>query len=248
MALTTSAVESDIVGYMGNALDNDFGAKAMVIPFANVGQADKSFKLADIKPVVAGDNVSESDLINAISFQRLDNSGYTIDGSDRFWDGTKWTTFNGEDKSNETYAPGAGLWVYNASYNPSTFECGAVNLQSSGKVIEENVIVDLDNDFGAVFIGNPFPVAIKISSIIPYVTEGSVAANTISFQKLDNSGYTVTDSDRFWDGSKWTTFAGADMSNDTLAAGESVWIYNTNYDSTTFECIPGKVRFVAPTF
>ena len=230
---------------MANGLDDNYGAKATVIPFANIGQTDRSFKLANIKPI-NGSNITPEAMINAVYFQLLDNGGYTIADSDRFWDGSKWTTVSGSDMSDETYAPGAGLWMYNVSYNPTTWDCGIVSLQSSGEVITENVIANLDDNYGAVFIGNPFPAALKLSDIIPLVSEGTIPANTIYFQKLDNGGYTVNDSDRFWDGSKWTTVSGSDMSDETLAPGEGVWMYNVNYDPTTWECVPATVRFVAP--
>lgn len=232
---------------MGKALDNDFGAKAVVVPFANVGSVDGSFKLRDIKPI-AIEKVTEADLINAISFQRLDAGGLTIDGTDRVWDGSKWALFDGTDKSDETYVPGAGVWMFNGSYNPSSWECGIVDLQSSGQVIQENVIADLDNDFGAVFVGNPFATPIKLSNIIPYVEEGAIAPGAVSFQKLDAGGLTVDGTDRVWDGSKWTLFDGTDKSDETLEPGEGVWMFNGNYDEKTWACIPGKVRFVAPEF
>jgi len=245
VAVAEGITSANIVGYMSNALDSEFGSKAMVVPFANVGATAGEFKLSDITPK-AIDIVSAEDLIGAISFQLLNGAGETIDGSDRVWDGEKWATFEGEDKSDETYAPGAGIWMSNSSYDPDTWECGVVDLQSAGEVIQENVIADMDGEFGSVFVGNPFPTALKLSDIIPYTTDGAAPADVISFQKLNGAGETIENSDRVWNGEKWVTFEGEDASDETLAPGEGIWLSNSNYDPDTWECIPGKVRFVAP--
>lgn len=226
------------MGYASGQLDDDYGSKIIGAQFADCADANGKIALKNIKPIPGG-NLTADDLINNISFQILNNWGGTVEGSDRFWDGSKWIDENNNDKSEETYDAGQGFCVYNVA-DPDE---GSVTLQSSGQVITSDVVVPLDDDFGSVMVANSYPIEIKLSSLLPQTASEADMANNISFQKINNWGGTVDGSDRFWNGSKWVDEHNNDCSNETLAAGEGICVYNSVDPDDGLIAL----RFVAPT-
>ena len=79
-------------------LDDNGGAVAVANPYPI------SVALADIVPTC--ESMSAEDLAGSIEIQTLDNAGYTVDSF--VWNGEGW-----EGDDNTTFAPGAGLWVFN---------------------------------------------------------------------------------------------------------------------------------------
>lgn len=91
------------------ALDDNGGAVAVANPFPI------SVALADIVPTC--DTISADELAGSIEIQTLDNAGRTVDSY--VWNGEGW-----EGDDNTSFAPGAGLWVFNL-----IGDSGAVNLR-----------------------------------------------------------------------------------------------------------------------
>ena len=226
-----------IVGYASGELDNDYGNVIIGAQFKDVADANGKISLSSIVPEPKG-NLSASDLAYNVNFQLLNNWGGTVEGSVRIWDGSKWTTEADQDASAEKYDAAVGFCVANQA-DPDE---GAVFLRSSGEVSKEDVVVALDDDFGNILAANPYPVAIKLSSLLPQSTYTDLGYN-VNFQKLNNWGGTVDGSVRIWDGTKWTTEDNQDASNDLILPGEGICIANqVDPDDGAV-----TLRFTAPT-
>ena len=210
-----------MVGYAGSQLDNDYGSIIIGAQFGDVADVNGKISLANVAPIAEGE-LTADDLIGNITFQLLNNFGGTVEGSDRIWNGTKWTDESGVDMSSDSYDAGQGLCVYNAA-DP---DVGKVLFRTSGQVNEFDVIVKLDDDFGSVLIANPYPSQVKLSSMIPTSDSEDIAGN-VTFQKVNNFGGTIEGSDRIWNGTKWTMEDGSDASDEVLAPGEGICVYNS---------------------
>ncbi len=216
----------NLVGYAQSALDTDYGAVMTSAQFVDVASTDGSISLNAIKPA-AGVGVDTAYLVE---IQILDNAGYTTEDS-YLWNGATWEAASGDDVSKVTFAPGQGLWVMSSIGE-------AAGLQSSGKVGTSDVDFDLDEDYGAAAIGNPFPTAVALNDILPIVDAGVDASYLIEIQILDNAGYT-TENSYLWNGSSWEAASGADVSTITFAPGQGLWVMSSIG-------APAALRFPAP--
>ena len=183
--------------------------------FTDVAAADGSITLSNLVPV-AGEGVETA---YSVEVQILDNVGYTTD-ADYMWNGSSWdNVLTGEDASDVTIPAGQGLWVAN-------FVGESVGFQSSGRVPTSDLNAALDTDFGAVAIGNPFPVSVTLGDIVPLAAEGVETAYSVEIQILDNAGYT-TEADYMWNGSSWeNVLTSEDASQVTFPAGQGLWVAN----------------------
>ena len=193
----------------------DYGAVMTGAQFCNVSSEDGSISLNNLVPVAD----SSIDTAYSIIIQLLDDAGSTTD-ADYTWDGEKWTDTNtGAEVKDVTFGVGQGLWVYN-------FTGEDVKLQSAGQVITSDIDVPLSLDYGAVAVGNCFPVPVSLNDLVPLADEAVDTSYSVIIQILDDSGST-TDADYTWDGEKWTnTNTGAEVTDVSFAAGQGLWVYN----------------------
>ena len=76
-------------------------------------------------------------------------------------------------------APGSSFWIQ--------CDTTGVTLQSAGQVPSSDVSITL-NDTGVTVVGNPFPTAVKLNTVIAQgAGDGEVSLNT-----LDAGGYTLS--------------------------------------------------------
>ena len=207
---------ANTVGYNGSALDEEYGAVITGPQFVTPGGS--AFLLTNLVLV------SEADTAGNIEIQTLNNWGGTEE--DYVWDGTKWIDGNTSDPVTDiTFAPGQGLWVFN-----NTGE--AVTFRSLGEVNASDVTYQLDENYGAVAVVNPYPTDIALDDIT-LITEADIAGN-IEIQTLNNWGGTG-DEDYVWDGAKWIDGnTGDPVSNVTFAPGKGLWIYNNAGEAVGF--------------
>lgn len=164
-----------IVGYSSNKLQN--GITIATSQFKNIGIEGTKFDIADIKPNTYG-----------TAFYQTDS--YGIPGTMYTWTdcgGPDWDTPDvWVDESNEIidskeFTVGDGLVILGSSTDDA--------IQSAGEVMQEDVVFELRN--GLTFVGNPFPVSVKVCDLLPN-------AYGVAFYKVDSYGipqtmYTYTD-------------------------------------------------------
>lgn len=197
----------NVVGYAQSQLDNDYGAVMTGAQFVDCN-GEGSISLSAITPVAAATPVA--DLAGCIEIQTLDNAGLTVDSY--VWNGEGW-----EGDENATFASGTGLWVFN-----SVGAEDVVSIQTAGMVSTDDVIVSLDNDYGAVAVANPFPIAVALAEILPEsdaLTAEELAGN-VEIQTLDNAGLTIDS--YVWNGDGWEGDG-----NKTFKPGTGLWVFNS---------------------
>ena len=213
---------------------NFLAGNTMYTPmFAGIG--DTEYSIQDIQPV--GPKVPDgSALANAITRQKLNAQG----GGDGYvyW----WMDYDDEDE--EEYELG---WKRPAFFNDATitFKSGeafwlkmpataACTLQFNGEVRKGNSYLLLRQ--GNTAVGNPTPVTINVSDILPVgdnVPDGSTLANAITLQKLTATGggegyvywwmdYDDEDEEEYEYG--WKRPAFFTDCTITLAPGEGIWV------------------------
>ena len=221
------------VGYLNKALGENF--QAVAPSFRSIG-VDGAL-LSQIK--VEGVEESKSDYY--VTIQMLDDMGVAVGFYD-WWHGGRaphktdgWYEGNDLiDADNDVeLAKGQGLWV--------TAVEGAY-LVSSGEVLEEDVLVELEENFQMV--ANPFPAATGLSKIKIDGVEESKSDYYVTIQMLDDMGVAVGFYD-WWHGGRaphktdgW--YEGNDLidaDNDVeIEAGQALWITAVEGATITFEC------------
>lgn len=198
--------------------------------FVNISANDGTISLGAIKPLAGGD----VDTGYLVEIQILDNAGLTTEDA-YTWNGAFWeNTLTGVDASEVPFAPGQGLWVMSSIGE-------AAGLQSVGKVGTADVDFALDTDYGAVAAGNPFPVAVALTDMLPIAGAGVDTGYLVEIQLLDNAGLT-TDDAYTWNGTSWeNTLTGADASDVTFDPGQGLWIMSSIGEAAV-------IRFPAPEF
>ena len=197
--------------------------------FLTVG--DDTISLNDITP--KGDGV-----VDTVEIQTLTSAGFTdksyswIDYAGEGWDETGWIDNKAEMGDyyelvkNVTFPAGAGLWVFGAA---------ELSLQTAGQVNTSDVVVNLRA--GATATGNPYPVAVKLSEILPV---GDGAVDTVEIQTLDAAGY--TDKSYSWidyAGEGWDEIGWIDnkaemgdyyelVTDVTFPAGTGLWVFGAD--------------------
>ena len=207
---------SFLVGYAQSGLKS--GATMVTPQFMNVSAEE--MPLTSIVPT--GDDLSDN-----VNIQTLNNAGYTVKSytwNDWMYDDACWVdddTF--EAAENVSFAFGQGLWTVGSSSDQG--------VQSAGRVCKDDAVMQLQS--GATGIGNPFPVPVALTDIIP---EGDDLSDNVNIQTLNNAGYTVksyTWNDWMYDDACWVdddTFEAAE--DVTFIAGEGLWVVgssNTQY-------------------
>jgi len=220
-----------VVGYAQSELKAGFSAAgSQFVPISGEGT-----DLCDIVPTGYNKNTYVG---GSIAIQSLDANGYTVSGSQYYWyddeDGTGW--FDGSDeevvRGQVTFSPGEAVWV-NAN---SATEA----LQSSGEVANGSIDVYLRAGFKLVC--NPTPVAVPFNDdnnngkfIAPMgYNVDTYVGGSISVQKLDKDGYTVSGSQYYWyddeDGTAWFDGSDEEVEGEVLNPGEAIWV---NANSTS---------------
>ena len=197
--------------------------------FLNIGPTT-SMPITSFVPV--GD-----DTYNHVEIQTLDNAGYTVDSyvwtdeGGENWDQTGWVDGDNNIVTDVSFAPGQGLWVFGSA--------STQGLQAAGLVGKSDVVVSLRA--GASGVGNPFPVSINISDILP---EGEDTYNHVEIQTLDNAGYTVDsyvwtdEGGENWDQTGWVDGDNNIVTDVSFAPGQGLWVYGSSSAQ--------KLRFPAP--
>ena len=197
--------------------------------FLTVGE--ETILLNDIKPV--GDGAADT-----VEIQTLDAAGRTdkrymwIDYAGPDWDQAGWIDNNAEMGdyyelvTDVTFPAGAGLWVFGAD---------GLSIQSAGQVNTNDVEIELRA--GATAIGNPYPMAVALSDILPL---GDGVSDTVEIQTLDAAGRTdkrymwIDYAGEDWDQAGWID-NNAEMgdyyklvTDVTFPAGAGLWVFGAD--------------------
>ena len=174
-----------IVGYAGNNLVNGF--KAIAPSFVALAEKDgvKGFWLTQVVPGGAEQYTASA---NPIALQTLDAMGNAAQ-SFSYHKGDTARAYKNFDgwylgvtaikPENDVFFPvGTGLWVSGAD---------SLTITTAGEVLKDSVRADLVDGFRLV--ANPFPVAVKLTNIVPSGAEQYTASvNPIALQTLDAMG------------------------------------------------------------
>ena len=221
------------VGYMNKELAENF--QAVAPSFRTIGV--DGCLLSQIK--VEGVEEAKNDYY--VTIQMLDDMGVAVGFYD-WWHGGRaphktdgWyegsTLIEGDD--DVELSKGQGLWV--------TAVEGAY-LVSSGEVLEEDVLIELEENFQMV--ANPFPAATYLSKVKIDGVEEAKNDYYVTIQMLDDMGVAVGFYD-WWHGGRaphktdgWyegsTLIEGED--DVEIAAGQALWITAVEGATITFEC------------
>lgn len=223
------------MGYLSKELANDYQAVAPC--FRSIGV--DGYKLSDLKV----EGVEESKTEYFVEIQMLDDMGTPVAYYD-WWHGGRaphnkgdgWyegsTIIEGED--DVELVKGQGLWIQAVE--------GAY-LVSSGEVLNENVLIELADDYQMV--ANPFPTSIGLSNVKVGGVEESKTEYFVEIQMLDDMGTPVAYYD-WWHGGRaphnkgdgWyegsTIIEGED--DIELAPGQALWIQAVEGATITFNC------------
>ncbi len=210
----------------------------MVTPqFLTVGE--ETISLNDIKPI--GDGAADKVEIQTLdAYGRTDKSYMWIDYAGEGWDESGWIDNNlglvgdyYELVTDVTFPAGAGLWIFGADQ---------LTIQSAGQVNTSDVTVELRA--GASAIGNPFPIAVALTDILPV---GDGAADKVEIQTLD--AYGRTDKSYMWidyAGEGWDESGWIDnnlglvgdyyelVTDVTFPAGAGLWVFGAEGLSIRF--------------
>ena len=214
------AVESaNIVGYANSDALSAWGATMVTPQFISVASSGSVFKLGDVKPI--GDDVADT-----VTIQILNDDGTTDISRSYTWNGSFWANDGtGADASEVSVIAGTGFWTYSNTDDETTF-------QSAGQVGVADVSFDL-SPWGAIGVGNPFPVTRTLSQIAPV---GDDTADTVTIQILNDDGTTDISRSYTWNGSAWINDGtGADASTVEVGAGVGMWVYsNSDEDASLY--------------
>ena len=163
------------------------------------------------------------DTYNNVAIQRLDSAGRTVenyvwtDAGGENWDQIGWVDDNNEIVSGVSFTSGEGLWVSGSA--------NGQGIQTAGSVGTSDVTVQLKA--GGIGTGNPFPVSVNLSDLIP---SGDDTYNNVSIQTLDSAGRTVenyvwTDAGgENWDQTGWVNDENELVSNISFQPGQGLWV------------------------
>ena len=229
--MAAQAVESDVVGYQGNALRS--GNKAMGASFAAV--TGSTLDLNDL--TVTGYDTEEG-CEGAVQVQVLDSVGMggktyswydIVDGSDVIYG---WLDSSDENipDGEVVLAPGEGLWISAPS--------DAYNLQSAGKVPTTGIAVTLRSGNKLAVNNTPVSVDLNDVTVSGYDTEegceGAVQVQVLNSVGMGGKTYSWYD---IVDGSD-IIYGWLDSSDENipdgevvLAPGEGLWV---NAPSTSY--------------
>ena len=219
LAVNADGVESGIVGYASNNLDDAGGAAAVAPQFTTVG-SETGIKLKDITPITE----TSTSLRRKVQIQLLTPFGLTA--TTYRWEGTGGKTWIAETSTTdigETEIPaGTGLWVLNTANCATTF-------QTSGAVGTSDIIQPLNDAGGAAMVGNSFPVAVKLKDIVPSTETSTSLRRKIQIQLLTPFGLTATT--YRWEGTGGKTWIAetstTDVGETEIPAGQAMWVLNT---------------------
>ena len=206
------AVESqNIVGYAGNAMDDVYGAVLVTAQFLGVG-ADE----IPLESVVPADPTTAA---WSVQLSYLTPDGGNDDDHNFLWDGEKWVDANTTAPVSGVMIPaGQGLWVNNGTGV-------AMDLRSSGEVSKKDVAFALDENYGAVGTGNPFPVPVALEDVVP--SPADALAWSVQASYLTPDGGNDDDHNFLWDGEKWVDAnTTAPVSGVMIPAGQGLWVNN----------------------
>ena len=211
---------SQFVGYAQSGLKNGGTmVTAQFIPISGVAIA-----LEDLKPI--GENTSDS-----VAVQTLDAFGYTVDNyvwNDWMYGEACWIDDDMNAAEGVTFQPGQGLWTFGATTSQG--------IQYAGKVGTADLLVQLRN--GAMGTGNPFPVEVDLSEILPV---GDNTSDSVSIQTLDAFGYTVDNyvwNDWMYSEACWIDDDMNQVENVKIQPGQGLWVFGSSTEQ--------YLRFPAP--
>ena len=218
------------------------GFRSVAAQFTQVGSVEKGFWLSS---AVINGGEKHTSTINPVSLQTLKTDGttdksytyhkadtaYSYKNFDGWYAGTKPVKV---DTATDVFFPiGTGLWLKGTDES--------LSFQTAGEVVMDSLQCDLVNGFRMV--ANPYPVAIKLSSIEIIGAEkhtstvDPVALQTLKIDGTTDKSYTYHKADtaysyKNFDG--W--YAGtkpvkADSATEvTIPAGSAVWVKSTRAD------------------
>ena len=192
----------NVVGYENTAMRK--GSSLYTPMFAQIGEAKMNIQ----KLIPQGDNVPED---GSIVLQTLNAAGMRGDVLLSWW-GDGWYDVN-DDTPDTFLDAGDAAWI--------AFPDATVSLNCAGEVKNEVVLSPLVK--GSVAIGNPYPVAVDIQTVLPVASEGEVPEDgSIVIQTLDPVGMRG-DVLLSWWGDGWY-----DVNDETpvteLDPGEGIWV------------------------
>ena len=232
--LAAFGIESaNTVGYYSSDANFRAGNTMYTPMFAGIG--DTEYSIQDILPV--GTKVPDgSSSANAITLQKLNAQGggdgylyYWMDYDDEDEEEYElgWKRPNFFTDATITFKAGEAFWLK----MPATAAC---TLQFNGEVKKGDIYMLLRQ--GNTAVGNPTPVTINVSDILPVgdnVPDGSTSAKAITLQKLNAQGggegnlyywmdYDDEDEEEYEYGWKRPNFF--TPCTMTLAPGEGIWV------------------------
>ena len=260
-----SAIESaNIVGY--SDLDTNVGgAKMKSAPFLAIGGAAGTY----VSSLTPKGYEANQDLIDGegtsgeFNIQLLTKSGgtagtysfvrsYDVD-NDEWNNDAHWVNPNGQTvvagtATDYLFPAGSGMWTIAPDYADD--DGAEYTVTSSGEVSTNDVKFVL-NVGGAKACGNPFPVGVKISSLVPtgYLSnqdliDGEGTSGEFNIQLLTKTGGTAgtyswvqsydVDGDQWNDDGHWVNPNGqvvvaGTASDYTISAGEGLWVLAPDY-------------------
>ena len=219
------------MGYAGNNLVNGF--KAIAPSFVNIAEKDgvKGFYLTQVVPSGAEKYTSTE---NKLELQTLNANGGMAEGyvyhkgdtarAYKNYDGWYYGTTAIKPENDVFFPVGTGFWVSGTA---------SMTITTSGEVVQDSLQCDLVDGFRLV--ANPFPIAIKLTQIVPSGADKHTSTeNKLELQTLNANGgmaegyvYHKGDTARAYknyDGWYYGTTAIKPENDVEIPAGASLWV------------------------
>ena len=247
------------VGYQNLGTSEGAGAVMNAIPFITLTDAtEEGYWLSDLKPQGYLNNkaLTKSGVTGQFSVQLLNENGRAIatykwahtSGKSGWQNDARWVDPNNQNvvahqaDSDYFFKMGTGLWCFAPAHNGDATAVYSYN--AAGQVCTNDVIWKLCSVAGAVAVANPYPVAIRLSSLTPtgYMNNKALTKSGVtgqfSVQLLNENGRAIAtykwahtsgksgwQNDARWvDPNNQTVVAGGE--NDlTILPGQGLWVF-----------------------
>lgn len=256
-----------VVGYQNLGTSEGAGAVMNAIPFISITDAtEEGYWLSDLKPqgYLNNKTLSKSGVAGQFSVQILNEKGAATatymwmhsSGKSGWQDNARWVDPNNQNvvahqtDSDYFFKMGTGLWCFAPAHNGDATAVYSYN--SAGEVCTNDVVWKLASVAGAVAVANPYPVAIKLSSLTPtgYLNNKTLAKSGVSgqfsVQLLNSNGAAIAtymwmhsvgkqgwqDNARWVDPDNQTIVPGGE--NDlTIEPGQGLWVFAPAHNGDT---------------
>ena len=221
VGIAEGITSENTVGYATSETLSAWGATMVTPQFITVASTTGTFKLGEVRPV--GDDVADT-----VTIQILNDDGTTDISRSYTWNGESWANDgSGTDATEVSIIAGTGFWTYANTDEDTTF-------QSAGEVNFSDVSFTL-SPWGAIGVGNPFPVPRTLGDITPV---GDDTSDTVTIQILNDDGTTDISRSYTWNGTAWVNDGNnTDASDVVIGAGVGMWVYS-NSDEDAALLIP----------